>query len=312
MVRGARKEDFDSVKRLWTLCFDDDEVFVEWNFKNNYSEENTFVAECEGKVVSALQSIPFELAIKNEIVSADGVWGVSTHPNLRGKGYARKLFEYSLPRVRTRGGEVSVLVSAVGGMYEKFGYVKVCDNTSYAFDKIKCTPVGTVDDEVISELEDVYASAMENNDIYVKRSREYWKKSLIAITEVSGGRLFRTENGYITALPNGDGFCTSEVCGSKENMREYKTMPVMARVTNVSAVVKKLAAYFEDGSKFVVKDDIIAENNCAYEIRNGVAVKFDASDDISDNAMDISEFTRIVFAIDSDVRKIYMCFPLEI
>lgn len=315
MVRNAREEDFDGVKKLWTLCFDDEEEFVEWNFKNNYSKKNTFVAECDGEIVSALQSVPFELEVKNSVISAEGVWGVSTHPSHRGKGYARALFEYSLPKLRSRGCEISGLVSAVGGMYEKFGYVNVCDNISYTFDETKYTFVVNIDDKLISELEDIYASEMEHKDIYVKRNREYWEKSLFAITNVSDGRVFRTENGYITAIPTGDGsFCTSEVCGIKEELCEYKTMPVMARITNVSAVIEKLAGYFENGSKFVIRDDIIEENNCSYEIKNGIAVKSDISGSATElvNIMDISEFTRVVFALASDIRKIYLSFPLEI
>lgn len=49
------------VRQLWKTCFDDDDAFIDLYFRLRYTDKINKVIEEDGKVISALQMIPYPM-----------------------------------------------------------------------------------------------------------------------------------------------------------------------------------------------------------------------------------------------------------
>ena len=307
MARFSYDGERHIIKDLWSVCFDDTPAFVDWNFDKNYSSENTVVAEVDNKVVSAMQMLPFAMRIKNLPFSARGIWGVSTYPEYRNKGKVRELFEYAMPKLYSDGCEICVLVAAVSGMYEKFGFSKNFDINFHRLADKNLRYAENTDDELIERLANTYKSAMSSVAVYVDRTYDYWQKTVYALKNISDGQIALTKDGYALLYPEGGEWIVSEGFGIK-TAEITNSYPLMARVINVKSVLERLADFIEDGTVIRIKDDIIAENNICCRISGGEVTECNL--DVAE--MDISDFTNMIFDLFRDKEGIYIHFPLDI
>ncbi len=231
-VRLATKSDLDAIKKLWKEAFSDTDSFIEWNFKNNYSEENTFVLEYDKDIVSVVQIIPHTLVMNKKELSVAYIWGLLTKKEHQGKGFVRKMLEYLFVELYKRGYDISILTSAVGNMYEKFGYTKLCDAKRYKEPSIYKTAYLDNKKELISFLDKVYSEYVSYKKLYMKRDKAYWKRILGDITDGSKGEIAVSENGYALLYPEKDGYITGEVMGDFDDLEVIDSMPVMAKAIN--------------------------------------------------------------------------------
>ena len=92
-IRYAKEQDLNQIKDIWKYCFNDTEDFMGYYFNNKYKEENTIVLE-ENSIVSSLQMNKYTLNINGANYKVSYVVGVSTLPQVRGKGYMKYIMEY--------------------------------------------------------------------------------------------------------------------------------------------------------------------------------------------------------------------------
>ncbi len=279
MIRLANEKDFNFVKNSWTVCFDDTPEFVDWNFKHNYSEKNTLIAESNGASASVMQLMPYKLMIDNREASARYVSGVATLPEYRGKGLVRELFKAALPQMYNMEAVVSILFPAVGGMYEKFGYTKVYERTFYTTDSLCGHEISSFEAVPFERLEKMYLSDMEQKSIYIKRSKSDWEKIITDLIKLSGGRVLLFENGYALAYPKDGLFEVCEICGNCEiTGTPVPQFPVMARIINA----KKMQPLLPELAHLGVSDAFIPQNN--------LSPKNEAE------TLDISDLTKLLFS----------------
>lgn len=283
MVRFAKETDLDFVKNSWAECFDDPPAFVEWNFKHNYSPQNTLIAEAENTPASVMQLMPYTLSINGHSLAARYVSGVATMPTHRKKGLVRELFNHALPHMHDMGCDISILCPAVDGMYEKFGYVTVHKRSFYATDALCGSEISDFESVPFDRLDKIYSSAMEQKGFYIKRSKTDWEKIITDLIKLSGGKVLLFENGYALAYPKDNRFEVCEACGSCTlSGKPVQQLPVMARVINA----EKIRRIFPNFTQFGLTDRFIPQNNFLPK-GNGKAI-------------DISEFTKKLFADLSD------------
>ena len=73
----------EQVRQLWETCFNDDEAFVDLYFRLRYTDQiNKAIIE-DGKVISALQMIPYPMTFCGRTVAASYISGACTHPDYR-------------------------------------------------------------------------------------------------------------------------------------------------------------------------------------------------------------------------------------
>lgn len=99
-VRIAKQQDMDGFRNLWRICFGDSERFMDWFFKERYFPEFSVCLLEDDVIMSALQSYPLHVRIRDRILPASMLAGVSTHPDREGRGYMKQIFLRYMQRVR--------------------------------------------------------------------------------------------------------------------------------------------------------------------------------------------------------------------
>ncbi len=100
-VRTAVLNDKEAYRELWRICFGDSEQFMDWFFSERYFPEYSSCLLEDGVMMSALQSYPLHVRIRNRILPASMLTGVSTHPERSGRGYMKQIFLHHMQRVRS-------------------------------------------------------------------------------------------------------------------------------------------------------------------------------------------------------------------
>ncbi len=303
--RTATNSDLSEIKKLWKEAFLDTDSFIEWNFKYNYQEDNTFIQEYDGEIASVVQIIPHTLIAVKERLSAAYIWGMLTKKKHQGKGFARKSFNYVLPEIYSRGYDISILTSAVGDMYEKFGYTTVCNSESYK--EPEEYDVDFLDDinDSIEHLDEIYKRYVSDKKLYMERPYEYWKRIVGDIDEGSKGHMAVVNKGYALLYPHNDGYTAGELIG-EEKAQVINSMPVMVRVINAKGLAKKLAKYIKEDIVISIKDDFIKENNTTIAFKDGEVAACDGRG----IPMNINEFGAMLFNACGTGDDVYIKFPL--
>lgn len=123
----SRKE---QVIDLWRTCFGDPELFIQLFFEQVYRDEYTLTLERDGRVISALQILPYTLCYYGEMIPIGYICGVSTLPEERGKGYMKQLMAQAESELKSRGLALATLIPAEPWLfdyYARMGYTTAFD-----------------------------------------------------------------------------------------------------------------------------------------------------------------------------------------
>lgn len=132
-IRIAKANETKQVEKLWDYCFYEEPQYLKWVFGSRYQAEYTVVAVEAGEVAGALQLVPYTLRIQNKMEPCYYIAGVSVFPQSRGKGIAAKMMAFAEQIAVERGVSLLLLVPALDGYYERFGYVHCTSKEEYDF-----------------------------------------------------------------------------------------------------------------------------------------------------------------------------------
>ncbi|MDR3129882.1 MAG: GNAT family N-acetyltransferase [Tannerellaceae bacterium] len=111
------------VSKLWRLCFQDNEAFIRLFFNKFYCSRRTFSVVQKGRVVSALQVLPYALTspVDDTIFRLAYIAGCCTHPDYRGRGYMRRLLATAVAEAREQGFDLAALIPASTSLFDYYG-----------------------------------------------------------------------------------------------------------------------------------------------------------------------------------------------
>ena len=118
----------EQVKQLWKLCFQDTDDFVDLYFRMRYTDEINSAIEMDGRVVAALQRVPYSLTCFGTVIPVAYISGACTHPSYRKHGLMRRLLAEAHREMYRQGICMSTLIPAEEGLkqyYARSGYA-VC------------------------------------------------------------------------------------------------------------------------------------------------------------------------------------------
>lgn len=78
-------------KKLYKLCFDDSDEFLDFYFQKRYSEKNNITILQNNVTVAALQAIPYTINVFDKIIDISYLSAICTHPDFRKQGLMKKL-----------------------------------------------------------------------------------------------------------------------------------------------------------------------------------------------------------------------------
>lgn len=125
-IKSVKPEHYSQLKNLWLMCFPDEDKKVLNNFfENSVTPENVIATFSDEKIINAMYLVECEIVLKGKRYSAEYIYGVSTHPEYRGKGLMKKAFKYLDELAVSRCVDYLFLVPAEAslfGLYEKTGF----------------------------------------------------------------------------------------------------------------------------------------------------------------------------------------------
>lgn len=153
----------EQVKELWKLCFQDTDAFTDMYFRLRYSEDVNIVIEREGKVVSALQMIPYPMTFCGHTVRTSYISGACTHPDFRGCGVMRELLAQAHTRMRSNGVAFSTLIPAEPWLFDYYARMGYAPVFRYAIHELDVPDATLSEDMVVHPIsgyqEEVYRYA---------------------------------------------------------------------------------------------------------------------------------------------------------
>ena len=90
------------IVNLWRTCFGDSEAFISLYFDRVYKDENAMTIEKDGKIVSALQIVPYTMTYLGTEISVGYISGACTTPEERGQGLMRQLLQETFEEMERR------------------------------------------------------------------------------------------------------------------------------------------------------------------------------------------------------------------
>lgn len=301
----------EEVKVLWKVCFEDTDEFVDLYFEKVYRDEINMDIRCDGRLVSALQMIPYPMKLYGTIVDASYISGASTYPEFRGQGAMRELLMRTLRRMYEDGACLSMLIpweEWLFGYYARMGYVDsfayhkqniwkvdICDSQSY-----------TIKDEL--EHDDLFEGhfqyqleTMKKRPCCVLHLKDDFRVILADLRLSKGKLLVARRGGLIRGMAFGvmekERLAIKELLADNEDVRhsllkssmemfqveELECLcpasdgaPVlgMARVIHAEKMLDLFASRYPEKEMYIcLKDEIITENNAFYNLKQGRCIR---------------------------------------
>lgn len=258
-IRHAKEDELKDIKNIWNYCFNDGESFVEYYFKDKYKRHNTIVVEDEGEVVSSLQLNQYKINLNNKIYNTSYVVGVSTLPQVRGRGYMKNIMKFMLKELYRKNQLVSILMPIDYRLYRKYGYEHCYDQIEYNIN-IEDLSSYKINGKLykanrynINELVDISKDFFKDVNGNVERDDKFYQ-SLLEEIKSENGHIYIHENdgseGYIIYFLDGETMFVREIY--YKNMDSLKSMLKFIYNHNTQCKKVKISAPINDKIKFVL------------------------------------------------------------
>lgn len=188
----------EATEKLWRLCFKDTDEFIRLYFQMRYKDEINMPIYGEGKMIAALQMIPYPMTLHGRIIPTSYISGACTHPAYRNKGIMGGLLSDSFRRMYSEGVLMSTLIPAEEWLfdyYSKYGYTAAFDYSLHQTDMSQLN-------EFISHSITEYVFSQTSREIYSYFSDKMRKRPcciqhtsedfgvILADLQLSEGKLF--------------------------------------------------------------------------------------------------------------------------
>ncbi len=124
-IRFPLESEYEKLKELWQTAFDDSEESLDYFFRNTVSPERVLAVFEDNKPVSVLYMLESEVIQDRKIYSAYYIYAVCTHPDFRGKGLMKSIFEELFKTAKSRNIDYLFLVPEeeyLFNLYKKIGF----------------------------------------------------------------------------------------------------------------------------------------------------------------------------------------------
>ncbi len=245
-ARLVNESEYDSLKELFTLCFEDSLETVDALFDKTVSPERVVAIFDGKKAVSSLYLLESDILIGGVSYDAYYVYGVCTHPDYRKKGLMKNLFHFTEKLVKERNVDYLFLVPAedyLFDIYSQFGFKKGV----YYKEKTVNVPI------VCSKYS--FNESVNYNSyraFCLERSRN--GVATVSLKESTFKSFFTSANGEASVIQTENGYCVFESSDGKVTVFEIfgdenEILNIVFGKTKVSSLVCRFPADDVNNSK---------------------------------------------------------------
>lgn len=299
----------DEIRSMWKYCFGDGDVFLDWFFGKVYKSENTLAVFENGRVAANLQIFPYDISLRGNTCPAGYIAGVAALPEYRGRGFVKALMRAAVTEMYKRGYAYALLIPFEFDFYRRFGFECCYHLAEYSgrIESLrKFAMAGGEFKRYDNAPLDVYGGYVKNKNGYIIRNGRIFDEinedaengnGHVYILSSGGYIIYHIENNSFNALEiafcgreqlfsilgfiyshasqaqnfkircAADGFLGSVLC--ETNITETRRPHVAARAVNVRRALEILSRGAKEGAAVAVADDLIPENNRAFEADSG-------------------------------------------
>lgn len=318
--------------RIFKSSFKTSPRWSDWFFTDVYRDEDVVSLTIDDHTASVLMLSPTTMAFHGIDLPASYVSCVATATAERGKGYMSKLMTEAIDRMHAKGDAFALLIpdgKRLYFFYDRFGFA-----TTFYVDEQRYTSVhafATSDDYVpaeptyamFSRLEAMRANGVRHTRTdfnNIMRDIELDKGIVLAISDASGDSAAMAfvniyDNAVVKALLATDDVAAEAVLALVRSEVGEKSVVVnaqpddracglrargMARIINAPMVLGALAEAFPKMTMTIrLHDDLIADNNATYQIKNGACGVVDNYEGRPDLDVHVSVLAALLFSAPS-------------
>ncbi|MDC7229471.1 MAG: GNAT family N-acetyltransferase [Sphaerochaetaceae bacterium] len=203
IIERAKPSDYQELKQLWLIVFDEEPTFLEHFFATRISYQDIFVARKDDKLVSALHALPLNYHKQGEEHPTSYIVGAATYKEYRRQGIMGKLLEAT----REAYDHPITLFPAVRPFYEANGYFTTSSVLSFSIPSDTNTREKQTTQLSYQELDAIYRTATSEEGALL-RDEEAWSflTDGYEVLSVEGGYAFISEGKAVeTMVLNNDG-----------------------------------------------------------------------------------------------------------
>ena len=194
ILRKLEKQEHRKTRKLWEEVFKEDtKEFLDYYYFVKTLENEIYVIEEDGKIVSMLHLNPYQMRIGKEIYQTHYIVAVATDEHYRKRGYMAKLLNYTMQIMQDRGEPFTFLMPAAEAIYKPFGF-------EFVYEQKQGTITGKADkDDAIDfvlaketdcqEIADFANEFLKDYDVVTWRNASYYKTLLAEQASENGGIL---------------------------------------------------------------------------------------------------------------------------
>ncbi len=325
----------EQVKVLWKQCFHDSDEFIDFYFQKRYTDDLNSCAEADGRVIAALQRIPYFLTYEGMEMPVAYISGACTDLAYRNKGVMRQLLAEAHRRMYREGIMFSTLIPAeewLKGYYARSGYANCfsqgeklltasslpVDNFSKLLRIVEIAPGSTL----CSDAFLFFNHFQSSQEAYIQHD---WEDFHIILTDLqlSGGSLWGAFQGDILkglcfCFPEEDTLKVTELISAEEQvawalvkflLSHYQVAQAeclgqegenshelgMARIIHVEAMLRLLAGTYRGNLYIKVEGDEAIPENNGWYNLEEGHYSSGKQEDKAYQVVSIEELTRLLF-----------------
>lgn len=193
-IRRLRQEEHIRTRRLWEKIFTEDtQEFLDYYYSVKTNDNEIYVMEDNGEIVSMLHLNPYQMRVKDKIFKTHYIVAVATDERYRHQGLMRQLLNHTMQIMTERGEPFTFLMPANEAIYKPFGFKfvyeqkrekvsgKKCDNNTV--EMMEASP------EHCQAIADFANEMLKNYDVVTWRDEDYYKMILAEQISENGGIL---------------------------------------------------------------------------------------------------------------------------
>lgn len=237
-VRKLQLDEHILTRKLWEEVFvEDTSEFLDYYYSTKIKNNEIYVIEDDGEIVSMLHLNPYEMRIGDRLCQTHYIVAVATKESYRKRGLMRQILNYTLQVMTDRREPFTFLMPAKETIYTPFGFEFVYEQrqgkvTGKSSDDSTIEIVSATEDDC-QDVADFANQNLQKYDIVTWRNASYYQTLLLELASEDGGILLMKRNGRIEGV-----FCYA--CGFGQERHFIIREPIFRNEQDLQHIIYKL------------------------------------------------------------------------
>lgn len=203
-VRRLEKEEHSKTRKLWEEVFTEDTAeFLDYYYSVKAKENEIYVIEDEGEIVSMLHLNPYSMRTGDKVYQTHYIVAVATDERYRRRGLMAKLLNHVMQVMKERKEPFTFLMPASETIYRPFGF-------EFVYEQAQSRITGTegnsdicfalAKDNDCEEMANFSNHLLKYYDVTVQRSEAYYRMMLSEQESENGGILLARQDGKLIGV----------------------------------------------------------------------------------------------------------------